>query len=397
MPDKLVYLDHAATTYVDDAVLDEMTPYFRDIFGNASSQHLFGRRAVAGVDFARERVAKALGAKSNEIYFTSGGTEADNWAIRGIAEAYKEKGKHIITSAVEHHAVLHVMHRLEKEGYEVTYLPVDAYGAVSSEDARNALRPDTVLVSVMLANNEVGTIQPIREIARAAHERGIIVHTDAVQAIGQLPVKVDELEVDLLSLSGHKFYAPKGVGALYVRKGVRISPMIIGGAQERSMRGGTYNTPAIVGLGKAIEIADANVSETGKREAALRDYFLSRLFSSIPNISLNGASAEGRLPNNAHIAFLYVDGEALLQTLDRAGIAASSGSACSSGTLEPSHVLEAMKLPAEYKNSSVRFTLGKDTTKEDIDYTVEILVKEVERLRKVSDLFKQMPSQKSEI
>ncbi len=387
-----MYLDYAATTPLDEAVFEAMMPYFREDFGNASSQHAFGRRAIAAVDEAREKTATVLGAKSNEIYFTSCGTESDNWAIRGVAKAMRGKGKHIVTTAVEHHAVLHTLRALEEEGYEVTYLPVDACGKVSVEDAVAAMREDTILVSVMLANNEIGTIEPVKEIAHAAKEKGILVHTDAVQAVGLLPLAVDDLSVDLMSLSAHKFYGPKGVGALYVRKGARLGKILTGGAQERTMRGGTYNTAGIVGLGKAIELAEARRTEEVKRLTELRDHFVSRVLSEVEFSKLNGGP--DRLANNANIAFRYIEGDALVSALDRAGIAASAGSACASGTLEPSHVLQAIGVSSEY--GSVRFSFGKYTTKEAVNFAAEILIKETERLCK-TDLFARRPSEKGTV
>ena len=397
MPERNVYLDNAATTPLDPAVLEEMMPYLRDVYGNASSQHAYGRKAIAAVDLARERVANVLGANIGEVYFTSGGTESDNWAIRGIAKANAKKGKHIISTAVEHYAVLNTLHSLEKEGYEVTYLPVDGKGRVSAQDAVRAMRDDTVLVSVMLANNEVGTIQPVREIALAARERGIVTHTDAVQAVGILPVKVEDLFIDLLSLSGHKFYGPKGVGALYVRKGVKTERLLTGGAQERTMRGGTYNTPAIVGLGKAIELADRDREANAKYVQALRDRFVSEVFENIEDVTLNGAEGEYRLPNNANLSFDGISGESLLQMLDRYGIAASAGSACASGTLEESHVLKAMSVPIERARASVRFSFGKCNTQEDVTYAVDALVKAVGRARQGKDLFLRNPTKNTEV
>ena len=397
MTEKRVYLDNAATTPLDPAVLEEMMPYFRDVYGNASSQHAFGRKAIAAIDLARERVADALGANIGEIYFTSGGTESDNWAIRGAVKANAEKGKHIVTTAVEHHAVLNTVRALEKDGYEVTYLPVDGEGRVSVQDAVRAMRDDTVLVSVMLANNEVGTIQPVREIATAARERGILTHTDAVQAVGMLPVVAAELSVDLISLSAHKFYGPKGIGALYVRKGVKIDRLLTGGAQERTMRGGTYNTPAIVGLGKAIEKAEREREENVKYVRALRDRFVSEVSAKIEGVVLNGAAGEGRLANNANLSFPYLSAENLLQILDRAGIAASAGSACASGTLEDSHVLGAMALPQGRAKSAIRFSFGKTNTVQDVEYTVDTLVRAVSKAREEKDLFLQFPTGRSEV
>lgn len=397
MTERKVYLDHAATTPTSEIVLAEMLPYFTEKFGNASSQHAYGRTAVSAVDKARERVAKAIGAKPNEIYFTSGGTESDNWAIKGIADVKSQKGKHIITSAVEHHAVLHTLGQLEKKGFEVTYLPVDETGKVSVADAIAAMREDTILVTIMLANNEVGTLEPVKEIAAEAKKRGITVHTDAVQAVGAIPVDVNDLNVDLLSLSGHKFYGPKGVGVLYVRNGVRLGKLIIGGAQERTMRGGTYNTPGIVGLGKAIELATSNLAERSAKIEKLRDYFVSQVVSRIEYISVNGAPSGKKLPNNANISFQYIEGESILLSLDMAGIAASSGSACSSGSLDPSHVLLAMGLPAEFAHGSIRFTFGEENTKEDADYVVEKLVQTIARLRAFSPLFSQFKGEKSNV
>ena len=390
-------MDNAATTPLDPAVLEEMMPYFRDVFGNASSQHAYGRRAVAAVDLARERVANAIGADIGEVYFTSGGTESDNWAIRGAVKANAWKGKHIVTSAVEHHAVLNTMHALEKDGYEITYLPVNDKGRVSVEDAVRAMREDTVLVSVMLANNEVGTIEPVRGIALAAREKGILMHTDAVQAIGLLPVKVDDLCVDLLTISGHKFYGPKGVGALYAGKGVKIDKILTGGAQERTMRGGTYNTPAIVGMGKAIELAEEAREANVNYIRSLRDRFLSEVFEKIEGVCLNGAEGTDRLPNNANLSFECVKGETLLQMLDRVGVAASAGSACSSGTVEVSHVLQAMSVSMEQATGAVRFSFGKGNTIEDVEYTVDALVKAVTKSRRSKDLFMQEPTGTSEV
>lgn len=397
MPERNVYLDNAATTPLDPAVLEEMMPYFCDVFGNASSQHAYGRRAVAAVDLARERVANAIGADIGEVYFTSGGTESDNWAIRGAVKANAWKGKHIVTSAVEHHAVLNTMHALEKDGYEITYLPVNDKGRVSVEDAVRAMRKDTILVSVMLANNEVGTIEPVREIALAAREKGILMHTDAVQAIGLLPVKVKDLCVDLLTISGHKFYGPKGVGALYAGKGVKIDKILTGGAQERTMRGGTYNTPAIVGMGKAIELAEEAREANVNYIRSLRDRFLSEVFEKIEGVCLNGAEGTDRLPNNANLSFEYVKGETLLQMLDRVGVAASAGSACSSGTVEVSHVLQAMSVSMEQATGAVRFSFGKGNTIEDVEYTVDALVKAVTKSRRSKDLFMQEPTSTSEV
>ncbi|MBQ2711749.1 MAG: cysteine desulfurase NifS [Clostridia bacterium] len=382
----MIYLDHAATTYTDEAVLKEMLPYYSEVYGNASSLHAEGRKATAAVDQSRERVARALGCKKNEVYFTSGGTESDNWAIRGVAYAKKEKGKHIITSKIEHHAVLHTVEQLEKEGFSVTYLDVDEYGTVSPESVAAAIRPDTVLVTVMAANNEVGTLQPIKEIAQICKERGVLMHTDAVQAIGAVPINVQELGVDLLSLSGHKFYGPKGIGVLYVRSGVRLQRFMLGGAQERSMRGGTSNTPGIVGLGFAIEKAVNEMEENNAHVTALRDRFIAAVTERIPYCRLNG-HPQSRLPNNANFSFQYVEGESILLSLDFEDICVSSGSACTSGSLEPSHVLLAMGMPEELAHGSIRFTFGKRNTVADVDKTVDVLQNALQRLRAMSPLF----------
>lgn len=382
-----VYLDHAATTYVDDEVLEEMMPYFKEVFGNASSQHSFGQAAMHAVDKAREQVASAIGAKPNEIYFTSGGTESDNWAIKGLAAARKVRGKHIITSVVEHHAVLHTVAQLEKEGYEATYLPIKNNGEVDLAALKAAIRPDTVLISIMAANNEIGTIQPIKEIAEIAKANGIVFHTDAVQAIGSVKIDVKEMNIDMLSMSAHKFYGPKGIGALYIRNGVKIEKLITGGAQERSMRGGTYDTPLIVGMGKAIELAVTNMDKNVCYVKGLRDYFVKRVVDEIPDVIVNGDNKDKRLPNNANISFKYIEGESLLLTLDLAGIAVSSGSACSSGSLDPSHVLLATGLDIGIAHGSLRFSFGKCNNREQVDYVMEKLIEAVEKLRLMSPLY----------
>ena len=381
-----VYLDHAATTYVDEDVLQAMMPYFVDTFGNASSQHQYGQASLNAVDRAREQVAAAICARPSEIYFTSGGTEADNWAIKGIAHAYQHKGKHLITTVVEHHAVLHPMEQLEKEGFEVTYLPIHADGRVDLEALKKAIRPDTILISVMFANNEIGTIQPIAEIGKIAKEHKIFFHTDAVQAMGACPIDVKELGIDLLSMSAHKFYGPKGVGALYIRTGVKPQKLITGGAQERTMRGGTLNTPGIVGMGEALSKAVRDMEKNNEHIRALRDYFVAEVLKRIPDVVVNGGM-EHRLPNNANISFKFIEGESILLSLDMDGIAASSGSACSSGSLDPSHVLLATGLPVEYAHGSIRFTFGKSTTKEAVDYTLECLKNTIEKLRAWSPLY----------
>ncbi len=382
-----VYLDHAATTYTIDEVFEAMKPYFNEVFGNGSSQHSYGQAALHAIDKAREQVATALGAQPNEIYFTSGGTESDNWAIKGLAAARRLKGKHIITSAIEHHAVLHALAQLEKEGYEVTYLPTDNTGEVDIEALRTAIRGDTVLITIMTANNEIGTIQPIKRIAEIAKSKGVVFHTDAVQAIGSMRINVKELGIDMLSLSAHKFYGPKGIGALYVRNGIKLERLISGGAQERAMRGGTHNTPGIVGMGKAIELAVCDMDKNVRHVRELRDYFIERAEKEIPDIIINGAQGDKRLPNNANISFKYIEGESILLRLDLEGIAVSSGSACSSGSLDASHVLLATGLDIGIAHGSLRFTFGKCNDKEQIDYVMEKLKKAVESLRLMSPLY----------
>ena len=381
-----IYMDNAATTRVTEPVLQAMMPYLTDVFGNPSSVHGFGRDARRALDAAREQVANALGAKTNEIYFTGCGTEADNWAIRGAAHARKNKGMHIITSAIEHHAVLHTCEALEKEGFEVTYLEVDEYGLVSPEKLEAAMREDTILVSIMAANNEIGTIQPIAELAAIAKAHGALFHTDAVQAIGSIGFNVKEMGIDMLSLSGHKFHAPKGVGALYIRSGLKIDRLIQGGAQERTQRAGTENLASIVGMGKAIEIAAANVEAHNAYLTGLRDHMISRILTEIPATRLNG-HAEKRLPGNVNVSIRYIEGEALLLSLDIKGIAASSGSACTSGSLDPSHVLLAIGLPHEIAHGSLRLSLSEDNTMEEVDYAVDTLKEIVTRLRDMSPLY----------
>lgn len=380
-----IYLDHAATTPVRSEVLKEMLPYFTEEFGNASSVYSWGRRARQALDRSRDTVAKLLGASANEIIFTSGGSEAANLAIKGVAFAGQDKGKHIITSAVEHHAVLDTVACLEKLGFRATILPVDEYGMVNPKQVEQALQPDTLLVSVMHANNEVGTIQPIREIGAIVRRHGAIFHTDAVQTAGVLDIHVDELNVDLLSLSAHKLYGPKGVGALYVRKGIRLEPLIHGGAQERRRRAGTENVAGIVGLAKALELAQAERDEESVRLSKLRDRLSSGLLT-IPNTKLNG-SLEKRLPNNVNVCFQYIEGESLLLNLDLRGIAASSGSACTSGSLDPSHVLLAMGLSHEIAHGSLRLTLGRANTEADVDYVLKEIPEIIKRLRAMSPLY----------
>jgi len=389
-----VYLDHGATTPVDPEVAHVIYRYMVDEFGNPSSVHQFGRAARKAVEKAREQVADLIGAADpSEIVFTSGGTEADNLAIKGVARAYRKKGNHIITSAVEHHAVLHTCEYLEeKEGFKVTYLPVDGSGMVDPEDVAQAITDQTVLVTIMFANNEVGTIQPIAEIARIAKEKGVLVHTDAVQAVGQVPVDVERLGVDLLSLSGHKIYGPKGVGALYVRKGTRLEPTMHGGAHEKHRRAGTEGVPGIVGLGTAAQLRKDHLDEYTEHLIVLRDRLIDGILDGIPDVKLNGHPTK-RLPNNVNVSIAYAEGESMLLNMDLEGIAASSGSACTSGSLEPSHVLVAMGLSHELAHGSLRMTLGKDNTEEDIDYVLEVLPRIVERLRKMSPI---APAQREE-
>lgn len=384
-----IYLDNSATTYTDPEVLEEMLPYFTQEYGNASSQHFFGREALKAVDKARERVAKAIGCKPSEVYFTSGGTESDNWAIKGIAHAHSDKGRHIITSVIEHPAVIKTCNALEKEGFEVTYLPVDGEGFISLDALENAIRKDTVLISIMTANNEMGAIQPISEIGAIAKRHGVYFHTDAVQAIGNVPIDVVKDNIDLLSMSGHKFYGPKGVGVLYKRNGLKIGRFMDGGEQERNLRASTINTPAIVGMGKAIEMAVENMSKNNAHIASLRDRFVAQVLDKIDSIYYNGPKdTSKRLPSNANFSFEYIEGESILMHLDMAGIAVSSGSACSSGSLEPSYVLLSIGVPIEVAHGSIRFSFGKNNTQDEVDYTVDVLVETVRKLREMSPLFK---------
>lgn len=383
MSDRLIYMDNAATTAVRPEVLEAMLPYFTERYGNASSIHSFGRAAKRGLETARKQVAAALGCEQREIYFTAGGSESDNWAIRCAAQS--AKGKHIITSQIEHHAVLHTCQSMEKLGYEVTYLPVDEFGCVSVADVERAIRPDTALITIMAANNEIGTLQPVAEIGKLAREHGILFHTDAVQAVGAIPVDVNAWNVDMLSLSGHKLHASKGVGVLYIRKGVKITNLIYGGAQERGLRAGTENLPGIVGLGKAIELAVAELPAYTERVTRLRDKLIDGILNTIPDVCLNGHRTQ-RLPGNVNVSVRYVEGEALLMRLDLAGVAASSGSACTSGSLDPSHVLLAIGLPHEIAHGSLRLSLGRDTTEADVDYVLEKLPGIVQNLRAMSPL-----------
>lgn len=381
-----VYLDFAATTPTKKEVLDEMIPYFTESFGNPSSIYEIARINKSAIDKSRDRVAKVLNCDPSEVYFTGSGTEADNWAIKGIAEAYKTKGNHIITTQIEHHAVLHTCQYLEKNGYEVTYLPVDEFGLVSAEDVKNAIKDNTILITIMYANNEIGTVQPIKEIGEVAKDNGIVFHTDAVQAVGSVDLDVKDLNVDLLALSAHKIYGPKGIGVLYIRKGVRIRPLIHGGAQEKRRRAGTENVPAIVGLGKAMELAAEKRAESNKRIIALRDKLINGILDTIPNVRLNG-HPEKRLAGNVNFSFEFIEGESLLISLDMYGIYASSGSACTSGSLDPSHVLLAIGLPHGIAHGSLRMTIGDQTTEENIDYVLEVLPQIVQRLRDMSPLY----------
>ena len=383
---KIIYLDNAATTRTAPEVVDAMLPYFTENYGNPASIYGFASANKEVIARQRETIADVLGAKANEIYFTAGGTESDNWALTATAEAYGAKGKHIITSRIEHHAVLHTCAYLEKRGYEVTYLDVDENGLVDPRKVEEAIRPDTILISIMAANNEIGTIQPIREIGEIAHTHGVLFHTDAVQAFAQIPINVDECHIDMLSASGHKLNGPKGIGFLYIRKGVKIRSFIHGGAQERKRRAGTENVPGIAGLGKAVELAAATMEERAAKETELRDYAISRIEKEIPYCRLNGDRVK-RLPNNINFSFRFIEGESMLIKLDFKGICASSGSACTSGSLDPSHVLLAIGLPHEIAHGSLRMTLGADTTKEDIDYTVDCLKEIVEEIRSMSPLY----------
>ena len=393
--EKLIYLDNAATTATRPQVLEAMLPYFGEYYGNAASIYRFAGKSTKAVDEARRTVADALGAKKGEIYFTGGGSESDNWALKATAFANKEKGKHIITSKIEHHAILHTCQFLEQNGFEVTYLDVDENGLVQPEKLEQAIREDTILVSIMFANNEIGTIQPIAELARIAHKHGALFHTDAVQAFCHVPIDVNELEIDMLSASGHKFGGPKGVGIMYLRDTVKIGSFIHGGAQERGKRAGTHNTPGIVGFAKAVELATANMEEGARKETELRDYLIDGILAKVPYTRLNGHRTK-RLSNNANFSFRFIEGESLLILLDQHGICGSSGSACTSGSLDPSHVLLAIGLPHEIAHGSLRLTLSAETTKEEIDYTIETVAKIVERLRSMSPLYSDFRSQQSE-
>lgn len=384
--DRLIYLDNAATTKTAPEVVEAMLPYFTENYGNPSSVYSFAAKSKDAITRQREIIADALGASANEIYFTAGGSEADNWALKATAEAYKNKGNHIITTKIEHHAILHTGDYLEKNGYEVTYLDVDENGVVKLEELKAAIRPTTILISVMYANNEIGTIQPIKEIGAIAHEYGILFHTDAVQAFGQVPINVDECHIDMLSASGHKLNGPKGIGFLYIRKGVKIRSFVHGGSQERKRRAGTENVPGIIGLGTAVERAVRTMKERTAKEIELRDHLIERVLAEIPYCRLNGHRTD-RLPNNANFSFQFIEGESLLIMLDMKGICGSSGSACTSGSLDPSHVLLAIGLPHEIAHGSLRLTLGEETTKEEIDYVVDCLKEIVAQLRSMSPLY----------
>ena len=381
-----IYLDNAATTRTAKEVVDAMIPYFTENYGNPSSIYELGQRSKEAITTAREQIAEVIGAKPEEIYFTAGGSEADNWALKAACEAYEKKGKHIITTKIEHHAILHTCEYLEKKGVEVTYLDVDENGLVDLDELQKAIRPDTILISIMFANNEIGTIEPVKEIGMIAKEHGILFHTDAVQAFGQVPIDVDNMHIDMLSSSAHKINGPKGIGFLYIRKGVKIRSFVHGGAQERKRRAGTENVPAIVGYGVAAKRAADTMEERTVRERQLRDDFIERVEKEIPYVKLNGHPTK-RLPNNINFSFRFIEGESLLIMLDMKGIAGSSGSACTSGSLDPSHVLLAIGLPHEIAHGSLRLSLGEDTTKEDLDYTLGQIKEIIQKLRDLSPLY----------
>ena len=384
--EKMIYLDNAATTKTRPEVVEAMLPYFTESYGNPSSVYTFSAKSKEAVTKAREIIADSLGVKSNEIYFTAGGSEADNWALVAAAEAYEAKGKHIITSKIEHHAILHTCEYLEKRGYEVTYLDVDENGVVKLDELKKAIRPDTILISIMFANNEIGTIEPIKEIGAIAKEHGILFHTDAVQAYGHVPISADEYNIDMLSASGHKINGPKGIGFLYIRKGVKIRSFIHGGAQERRRRAGTENVPGIVGFGKAVQLAMDEVEERTKKEVEMREYLMEKVLREVPFTRING-SRTSRLPNNINFAFQFIEGESLLIKLDMAGICGSSGSACTSGSLDPSHVLLAIGLPHEIAHGSLRLTLSEENTMEEMDITADKIKEIVAYLRELSPLY----------
>jgi cysteine desulfurase len=384
---RTIYLDHSATTFVKPEVLEAMIPYFTEHFGNPSSLYGIARHSKKAIDTARMQTAKALGADPDEIYFTSGGSESDNWAIKGVALANRKRGNHIITTQIEHHAVLHTCQYLEKEGFKITYLPVDRYGLVDPGDLEKAITAKTILISVMYANNEIGTTEPVAELGAVARKHKVYFHTDAVQAIGNIPIDVQSQNIDLLSLSAHKFYGPKGIGALYIKKGVRIDNLIHGGGQERKRRAGTENIAGIVGLGKAIELATADIPGHNARIKAMRDRLIRGVLDKIPNSLLNG-HPEKRLPGNFNASFEFIEGESMLLLLDDEGVCASTGSACTSGSLEPSHVLLATGLPVEISHGSLRLTLGDANTEADVDFLLEVLPRIVKKLRDMSPLYK---------
>lgn len=383
---KNVYMDYSATTYVKPEVLEEMLPYFTEKFGNPSSFYGISRETKRAIDKAREQIAEALNCLPDEVYFTGGGSEADNWAIKGIASAHKNKGNHIITTKIEHHAVLHTCEYLEKNGFDVTYLDVDEEGFIKLDDLRNAITDKTILVSIMFANNEIGTIQPIKEIGEICREKKVFFHTDAVQAVGNIPVDVKEMNIDMLSLAGHKIYGPKGIGVLYIKKGIKIDNLIHGGAQEKNRRAGTENIASIVGLGKALELATNNLEDHMKRLTALREKLIAGLLE-IPYTKLNGPRGDKRLPGNVNVCFRFIEGESILLSLDFKGVCASSGSACTSGSLDPSHVLLAIGLPHEIAHGSLRLSMGEGSTEEDVDYVLEVVPPIIERLRNMSPLW----------
>ncbi len=387
MQDKTIYFDHAATTPVCKEALEKMLPYFTEIYGNPNSQHAYGRESAKAVDEARDSIAKIINAKPSEVYFTAGGTESDNWALRGVANANKNKGKHIIISPIEHAAMIVTAKALEKQGFEIEFMKVDSEGFVDLEHLKSIVRKDTIFVGCMLANNEVGTIEPIKEIAEIAHSVGAVCFTDAVQAAGVLKIDVKDLGVDIMSMSSHKIYGPKGVGALYIRNGVKVESILTGGHQERMKRGGTTNVPAIVGFAKAFEIANEELDKNFNYVSSLRDHFIDRVLNEVPFVKLNGPR-KNRLPANADFSFKFIEGESILFSLDLAGICVSSGSACSSGSLEPSHVLLSLGLPEELAHGSIRFSFGKHNTIEEVDYAVETIKSAVKRLREMSPLFK---------
>lgn len=383
---KIIYMDHAATTYVKPEVLEEMLPYFTEIYGNPSSIYTMSRATKKAIDIARDRVAKGINSSSEEIYFTAGGSEGDNWALKGVAFANKHRGNHIITTQIEHHAILHTCEFLEKNGFEVTYLPVDEFGMIDLDELKNAITDQTILVSVMFANNEIGTIQPIKEIGQICRDKKIFFHTDAVQALGNLPIDVKEMNIDLLSMAAHKIYGPKGTGGLYIRKGIRIDNLIHGGGQERARRAGTENIAGIVGFGKAVELSISNMDKHRKKLIALREKLITGLLK-VPNTRLNGPVGANRLPGNVNVCFRFIEGESILLMLDMEGICGSSGSACTSGSLDPSHVLLAIGLPAEIAHGSLRLSLGDGNTDEEVEHVLQVIPKIIQRLRDMSPLW----------